>query len=90
MIAALGLEDLSNLWLNIMTMLLGDKESSVCQFGRCIAGEAMFEVLGNHFCGIDFSWLRNVPDKCVDAAGHAEVLLWQHFERETVGGARGS
>ena len=50
----------------------------------------MFEVLGNHFCGIDFSWLRNVPDKCVDAAGHAEVLLWQHFEREIVGGARGS
>ena len=33
---------------------------------------------------------RNVPDKCVDAAGHAEMLLWQHFEREIAGGARGS
>ena len=29
MIDVLGLEDLSNLWLNIMTMLLGDKESSM-------------------------------------------------------------
>ncbi len=46
----------------------------------------------SHFCGIDFLRLapRNVPDKCVDAAGHAEVLLWQHFEREIARGARGS
>ena len=25
--------------------------------------------------------LRNVPDKCMDATGHAEVLLWLHFEK---------
>ena len=73
MIGALGLEDFSNLWLNIMTMLLGERP--------CVGI--------SHFCGIDFLRLapRNVPDKCVDAAGHAEVLLWQHFEREI---ARGS
>ena len=25
--------------------------------------------------------LRNVPDKCMDATGLAEVLLWLHFEK---------